>query len=308
MKLSKEAFERARDYMKNNAEKIELALFEYHFEGGSYEEVIKALREYENEDGGFGKGLEYDFTLSASSPMATTIAFQYLRKINASSDIDMIKEGIKYFIDTFDKDKNMWHALSKEANNYPHAPWWHYDESTGGCAVEHCFANPSAEIIGYLNEYKDLVPKDFLTMVTDMAIEKLLERPDKLEMHEMLCYLRMSEKLPVEKKEAVIDKLRKSVRNSVELNSANWEGYGAKPSIIVDSTESPLIDLIKEEVELSLDYEIGKQTSEGFWEPNWSWGQYEESWELAKEKWRGRLTVETLIKLKRFGRIEEKGI
>jgi hypothetical protein len=304
LKLSKEAFGKASEYIKKSGQKIDIALFEYYFEDGPREKVLEEIKEYGNEDGGFGKGIEPDFNLALSSPMGTTIAFQYFRKVNATSDSEIVQKGITYFINTFDENKKIWHAVPQEVNNEPHAPWWHYNEKDGRCAVEHCFANPSAEILGYLHEYSDLVPVDFLNMMTKIAIEELLSKPDNLEMHEMLCYIRMCEKLSCNEKEIVLNKLRKSVRNTVELNPSNWEGYGAKPLSIVDSPDSPLIDLVKEEIELNLDYEIGKQNTEGFWAPNWAWGQYEDAWEFAREKWSGRITVENLIKFKKFNRIE----
>jgi hypothetical protein len=41
------------------------------------------------------------------------------------------------------------------------------------------------------------------------------------------------------------------------------------------------------------------------WGITWSWGQFEEEWETAKEEWRGWLTLEYLRILRSFDHIEK---
>lgn len=76
--MIEEAFEKARKFIYRNARPLDLARWQYHFEGGRKENVIEALSAYQNEDGGFGHGLEADFWNPNSSPMATSAAAQYL--------------------------------------------------------------------------------------------------------------------------------------------------------------------------------------------------------------------------------------
>lgn len=56
----REVFERARRFVYRNARPLDLARWKYHFENGSEQEVLAALSAYQNEDGGFGHGLEED--------------------------------------------------------------------------------------------------------------------------------------------------------------------------------------------------------------------------------------------------------
>lgn len=53
-------FEKSGKFMYRNARPVDLARWQYHFENGSKENVVKILAEYQNEDGGFGHGLEED--------------------------------------------------------------------------------------------------------------------------------------------------------------------------------------------------------------------------------------------------------
>lgn len=55
-----EAFEKARKFIYKNARPLDLARWQYHFENGSREAVLQALQVYQNEDGGYGHGLEPD--------------------------------------------------------------------------------------------------------------------------------------------------------------------------------------------------------------------------------------------------------
>ena len=58
--LSHEAFDRARQFLKTQARPLDRALFEYRFEDGPIEPVIEELARFQNDDGGFGNGLELD--------------------------------------------------------------------------------------------------------------------------------------------------------------------------------------------------------------------------------------------------------
>jgi len=66
--------------VKAHARSLDRALFEHQFEGAPARNVWDALAAYRNMDGGFGRALEPDFRLPGSSPLATTIAFEYLSR------------------------------------------------------------------------------------------------------------------------------------------------------------------------------------------------------------------------------------
>lgn len=302
-KLSQDGFLKAKDFLKRKARKLDLAWFEYWFENGSAEDVLRELAKFQNEDGGFGQGIEPDIRLKTSSPIATTIGFQYLRELHIPSENEMVQKGIKYFLNTYDSSQQGWHAVPKEVNDEPHVPWWHVQE-VDGASVKKGWGNPDAEIIGYLLQYSELVPPALLESLREIAMKHTQSLPVKMEMHEMLCFIRLSQCLPQDEASIVIQKLRDSIREVIALSPEEWDNYGAKPLMIVHTKKSPLADLIRDEIELNLDYEIKNQEEDGCWSPNWAWGQYEEAWRTAKKDWQGYLTVETLRKLKDFGRLK----
>lgn len=53
-------FEKARKYIYRQARPLDFARWQYHFENGTKENVLVALSMYQNNDGGFGHGLESD--------------------------------------------------------------------------------------------------------------------------------------------------------------------------------------------------------------------------------------------------------
>lgn len=64
----------AKQFVLQNARPIDLAVYKYFFENGSNKTVIEELLKYQNQDGGFGNGLEADYWNPNSSPIATNDA------------------------------------------------------------------------------------------------------------------------------------------------------------------------------------------------------------------------------------------
>lgn len=74
-------FEKSKGFVYRNARPLDLALWKYHFENGSADEVLKILSFYQNEDGGFAYALEPDNWNTKSNPVATWAATQRLYEI-----------------------------------------------------------------------------------------------------------------------------------------------------------------------------------------------------------------------------------
>lgn len=76
--MTSEIFDAARGFVYREARLLEQRLFATLFEGASASGVIDALRAYQNDDGGFGHGLEPDKRCPASLPIDVEVAFQTL--------------------------------------------------------------------------------------------------------------------------------------------------------------------------------------------------------------------------------------
>lgn len=152
--LSEEAFKNATDFIQGSARYLERSIYNYRFNNKNRHNVFAALKDYQNPDGGFAHGLGPDLRAPISTPIVTTHAFQKLEDFDKDEiNRDLVKKGIKYFEDTFNPERNRWFAVTKEVNDYPHPPWWHYDEEKQGTLIDESWGNPTAEIIGYLKKY-----------------------------------------------------------------------------------------------------------------------------------------------------------
>lgn len=300
--LTQVAFQRAKNFIMDHGRAVDQRRFEFHFENGSADAVLAALSPYQNDDGGFGHSLEPDLRTPASSAIATTIGFQILREIQAPASHRVVRKGIQYFIATYDESYQVWHIVPPEVEEAPHAPWWNYESTTE--SFGRFLVNPRTEIVGYLHEFSDGVPTELLKTLATAVLEHLDSLPDEMEMHDVLCCVRLAETEALPDRDRVWAKLARAAAHSVAQNAEELTDYVLKPLWLVPSPESPLAAELTNEVEMNLDFEIGQQGEDGSWSPNFSWGdQYPEAWQTAKKEWQSRLTVNTLKTLKDFGRI-----
>ena len=73
--------EAAKNFIKNHARPLEMALYRYFCDNGTPQTVITQLVKYQNADGGFGHGLEAYNWNPHSNPIATNDAIITLYRI-----------------------------------------------------------------------------------------------------------------------------------------------------------------------------------------------------------------------------------
>ena len=304
--LSRDQFERAADYLRREARPLERVLFAHAFEGGSRTAVLAALMPYQNDDGGFGRALEPDMRAAASSVLATTIALDILRRVGATEETSGLPAALVYLIDNYDAETGRWPIISPAVEDAPHAPWWAYAESAAN--FRDFWANPRASVVGYLWQYRKLVPSPFVDGALRLAATDLLTYSQMMEMHDLMCYVDLlaTPGLPGEMRENMIDKLRRVVVRSVVMDPAEWNDYNLKPLTVVRSPQSELAAAVDPAVlDANLDYLLDTQETDGTWGPNWAWDFIDaDAWAAAEREWRGVLTLRNLETLRAFGRLE----
>jgi len=298
IKLGKPMVDKAISYLKHNARPLEGAMYVYHFEEGTADNALKELEHFQNSDGGFGHALEPDIRLSDSSVIASTIAFQHFRELHTPADYPMVVKACGYLRDTYDAQPINWPIIPPNIDDAPHAPWW-----VRGGDLEKSMANPRAEIAGYLHDYAQHFPDDMRKTVTESVVAHLLREDNRMEMHDLMCYLRLWEtpSLPADTKAALLAKLTDIVEQTVERDPAHWRSYGLPPLGVIASPESPFAGAFAEAIQHNLDFIIESQGEDGTWTPPWSWDG--EAWEQPRRDWTGVLTLDNLRKLRAFGRV-----
>lgn len=298
MILTKERYEDACEFIRKNARPLDRALFRYHFEGGSKEDVIIELAAYQNIDGGFGSGIEPDFRLKASSPMATSVGLQYCLDVDCDPKSDMVRGAIEYLISTYNKEDDYWPFTDMSVNDAPHAPWWHVEKIEP--PEDESWANPSAELAGYLNRFSYYVPIDLLEQI-NQKVKKILENQSIIpgSFYNILCWNRVYKHFP----EFLSKEIRYKLSTTfMSLAHKLEEKLGEIRIFWTVSDEDSLLLSHPKEVHRLLEYEIGKQADDGGWWPTWKWGQYEDVWLVAEKEWAGKLTFECLRTLKNLNR------
>ncbi len=307
--LSPEAFAQAREFLKNQARPLERALFEYHFERWTPEQVVAELVLYQNDDGGFGHGLEADVRTPYSSALATSWALRILVEVGVTAASPIVGSSLRYLAATYDKEKQVWRVVPPETNLSPHAPWWH-DE---GGSLERTFGNfiiiPRVQIVASLQTYAALVPADWLDDLTEQVVRDV-EATDPLGEgggSDLQYAIELAETKELRRpfKDRLVRRIRHSVPQVINRDPEQWRTYTLTPLRAAPTPTSVAADLIRDEVQAYLDFLIDQQRPEGNWEPNWSWGPFfPEEQAKAMQEWRGVLTLEALRALKAYGRLE----
>ena len=304
MILSTEAFARARRFVETKARPLEVARMRFHFDSAPADAVLAELEKFRNRDGGFGNALEPDLRALESSALATSIAFQYIRETGQPPFGSTGSRAVDYLRNTFNKAKGMWRIIPQSAENSPHAPWW--NQSAREDTFESCSLNPTAELLGYLCDYRDTSSEPLIAMLSSKILDHI-SRLETIEMHEFLCCKRLAETegLDTAFREQLLGCLHKLLNATVSTDSSQWAGYGLRPLQVADRPDSPFYGALIEAVNHNLDYEISTQQEDGTWAPTFSWGdKFPDEWETAKLEWAGVVTVDKLITLQRYGRID----
>lgn len=302
MMLTAESYDRAREFLRQQARPLERALYCYHFGCAYPVDAREALAEYQNRDGGFGRALEPDIRVPASSAIATTVGFHYLREFGVTAADPLVPAAVRWTQDAFDPKLERWLPVPAAVDLWPHAPWWSWREpGAPGFAL-----NPGIELVAHLWHYAEAADAAFLARVTDAAEAFVDTLPQKLEMHDLLCLVRLAEtpSVPAVLRNKAADQARRSGPAVVARDPQAWSGYAAKPLLLAPRADSLLAPLLRDAIDANLDYEIKRQGADGAWAPNWDWqGRYPDRWPEAELEWKSVLTLQVLLSLRSYGRL-----
>ena len=291
-------------WVVDNARPIDKALLDFHLGSGSAEAIVRELSAYQNDDGGFGQGLEADLGMPQSSALATSVALQYLALACEDRDEPALQRALAYLGRMYDPDRKGWPIITAESDQYPHAPWWDYQQAMATFG----WGNPSAELLGYLLKWEiGETWEARISDITDRALERLTEltTANAVDFHELSCFAVLFQSAGESLKRQMHDPLVGLIAAAINPKPEEWGGYGATPLTFVRRPDSPFADLFdKQGLDANLDF-IEKSIVGDHWEPVWDWGGvYADEWTRARAAWSGKLTVDNLILLDAFGRTE----
>lgn len=293
-------------YVKDNCRLLEYFLLQYLFVDKKYKDnVINELLKFQNDDGGFGHGLEPDALFPSSSAIDTTIAIQILDMVDYDED-KILQSIVKYFENTYDDRRKGWYSVPKEVNDYPHAVWWNYDKVQKGTQIDTNWGNPTIEIIGFLYKNKKFLSKLDINSLIKNTIDYINDLNTYDSEHELYCIQRFYNNIDNAIKSSIKEKVENLIKNIIITNTDEWDKYGAEPRKVIYDSNSVLYTLFETTFNENLDYIINRFKGKFIWLPNWEWYQYEEYWKQAKNAWIGIITVNTLKQLSANNRIKVK--
>jgi len=306
MDLNMNGFERAREFILADGRPLEKALIKLEFGGGSVGEVLTHLRAFQNPDGGFGKALEADLRTPTSSALCTEIGLRMMAELNISPDHPMVVGAVKYLLESYDQESQVWRVIPENANDYPHAPWWHDEGGSLARTFDNYSVIPRAGILAYLHHYSELVPDRWLDEVTAATLVDIqsLETEKFGGGGDALVYTqRLAEALNLKGECAWLTQRTQELAEAiVTKDPEQWTSYSAPPLKLAPTPESISAGPMADYLPLHLDYLIENQSPEGYWDVTWVWSDFPEEWENAKREWRGVLTLDVLRSLRAFGR------
>lgn len=315
--LDRNSFLEIRTWIYRNARPLEMALWNYTYENGNREAVINALSCYQNEDGGFGNGIEPDCLNTESSPYATLKAIELLRKTRIVDEIGsghpLIQGIFRYLKSGSHESCDGWLFCIPSNDSFPRAPWWTYSEETNQVQSMGITSGLCAFILRYGAEQTGLYEKSL--EYARKILNKIAETDDFGEMGiggvtvlmgDMLqCALDKSYDFP-----GIMAKLKAVVNRMIERNPDNWQYYTPRPSVFIWSKESPFYEGNEEIVEAQLDYLIDTRKAGGVWGITWSWfdlgEMYSKEFAVSENWWMSTVAIDNLEFLGSFGRIDKE--
>ena len=225
------------------------------------------LTYFQNDDGGFGLGLEPDMRSSSSSPLSTALGLQTLADLGFTSDFKMVSDSISCLINNFDEDARTWRPVPWDSNDYPHAPWWQDEDDSLVKIFDGCRIIPRALIVGLMHHYNDRVDSDWLENLTEDTVSDI-ERLERLgtgggDDLVYTSFLAQERNLPENHRSRLIKRIFKTVPQVAENDQEKWSSYVISPLKIAPLSNFMTVELLVDSIQRNLDYLISSQTNDG---------------------------------------------
>jgi len=305
--LDKSVYLRARRFVLQRARPIDYARWCFHFEWASAERVLDILSQYQNNDGGFGSGLEADFWNPFSSPMQTWAATECIQDLDFADSEHPIVLGILRYLDgQANFDGHTWSRTIASNNDYPHAEWWSHEINDFNQAL--AGYNPTASLAAFALQHsrEGSRLRRLAVRISNEAFEMLLGA-DSIEVHELSCFHRLLGCVTKTGVDVNVDigaverKMGRLINESITRDRSKWKtDYVCRPSRFIRNREDRLFSENAEIVNFECKFLLESQLEDGSWPVNWHWSDYPNEWPIAREWWKSTVVIENVLFLRSF--------
>jgi hypothetical protein len=304
--LSESDFKEIKSFIYRNARPLEFALWQYHFENGSKENVLSALLHYQNADGGFGNAIEPDCWNPDSTPYAANYVINILREIDFTEIKHPIYQGILKFLENTEyQGDNGWFFSVPENDLYPHAIWWQYnsDEKQQNIGLT---ASLSGFILRYVNADTKLY--GIAAKYADMLFE-VLKSDDSYGDMGIFGYRDLYTDLKAAglNNRFDLDFLESKTRELIHkhFHEYRWD-YHQDPAGVLPNPAVYYYSGYEQEMLDALDELIENRSKNVVWDIPWQWyddGKYAKEFAISENWWKSIKAIEKLLFIKTYGRM-----
>lgn len=324
LKLTRENFIKARDYIFAHSDDINRAWFRYHFENGDTDSFMGELSKYQHENGGFG-GLNYEFDYQGPCLKCTEHAIGYIMNLKEKpcADHPVIQNMMKYILERYHPEIGNWdEILVPEVNDSVHVRWNTYKKSVitpianEDERIKRYDANEKVVFAAFVAYYSELVPEELYHDIIKYPIEYIFRYWDEnspyynkgiFDEGTPYDFEYFQWFVPCLKDRIIASKLTSVLcQNPTAFMEPDYaksdHDYVHLPCDIVASPDSIIYPAVKDLVDDSLGYRMKQQSDDGRWPLGWSLGD-EDGFRKLQVLYEASRTLEMLVKLKQFGRI-----
>lgn len=135
-KDARRAAGQGRQFLEGAGFQLGVAMIDHAWNGRSAESVVEQLGAFQNDDGGFGRGLEVDIESPASNPFAARLAMTILLGLENRRPTSLESNLQRWLVANQDEDGD-WH-FSSETKSGNLAPWfagWTFPSLNPACCL-----------------------------------------------------------------------------------------------------------------------------------------------------------------------------
>lgn len=293
------------DWMHRNARELDLKIWECLFADGDAVSVAEVLMAYQNEDGGFGHGIDPDNWNTNSIPYACLYAIETLEMAGFYDINHPVYQGIRKYLNTTGPEN--WIFTLPTNNDYPHASFYNYDDQYNKVESTGVIISLSAFVIKYAS---DLPVYDEVMKELDSFISKL-QRDDLGDMGPS-SYIKLIDTMEEKRIEGydyveLKKRLIAIVNKVMQKEEKQWESYGYRPSDFIKAKTSVFLDGNEGIVEKECDFLIRTLPVNDVWPVSWCWFDnaklYPKEEIISLHVAKQRKCIERMLFLKGFNRV-----
>lgn len=300
-RLNYEMFQKIEANVFATARPLEIAKWKHLFCSGSKADIENALICYQNEDGGFGSGLEIDTVTPESSALCASEAIKLAQDYQLDMQAAWGKKLLGWLERSAQETPSFWDLVPPSLEDYPHMPYLKYRPDKQ--FTPHVCAIFAPALILYGTSSQQTLGEEILKRC------EWFIKTDQPSWHFEIMFLgRMYLELKAANyafdEKLFLEYIIKKVNDDICEDENKWLKFVAMPLDLIQSPAHPWYAGYEISVEKNIDYWIETLREDGTW-------QYKESWDTSTpplckiaSNWAGYEAVKKVFLMKKFGAVD----